>query len=106
MTESRENKGLSRTDSKPLPIVKGARVAAGGRTGRTVALATPERVRASIKTGMLVTLLEDFASGKKECEPHQITAAVALLRKVLPDLQATMISGDPQLPLTIITRCE
>jgi len=66
----------------------------------------PERVRLSIKTGMLVSMLEDIATGKKPAESHQVTAAVALLRKVLPDLQATMISGDPNLPLTIITRAE
>ena len=54
---------------------------------------------------MLVARLQRIANGEQD-EPYQVTAAIALLRKVLPDLQATMISGDPQLPLTIITRAE
>lgn len=65
-----------------------------------------ERLRQTIRTSMLLTLLEDVADGTKQADPHQVTAAVALLRKVLPDLQATMISMDPARPLTIITRCE
>jgi hypothetical protein len=81
---------------------------AGKRTGRgrPAGYVTPERVRAQIKTAQLVKMLTDTANGVKQVEPHQVTAAVALLRKVLPDLQATLLSGDPQLPLTIITRAE
>lgn len=65
-----------------------------------------ERARQAIQTGQLVGLLHRIANGEKKVEPHQVTAAIALLRKVLPDLQATMVSGDPQLPITIITRLE
>lgn len=59
-----------------------------------------------IQTGMLCSLLQRIASGEKEAEPHQVTAALGLLRKVLPDLQATLLSGDPNMPITIITRAE
>jgi len=59
-----------------------------------------------IKTGVLIGLLHRIASGEKQVEPHQVTAAIALLRKVLPDLQATAVSGEVQLPVTIITRLE
>jgi len=92
----------SRVDSKPLPVVRGRRASGVQRpvAGR------PERLRLTIQTGMLLSLLEDIAAGKKQVESHQVTAALGLLRKVLPDLQATMISGDPNLPLTIITRAE
>jgi hypothetical protein len=87
--------------SKPLPVAPGKR----GR-GRVAGYTQPERARAAIKTGALIKMLTDTANGVKQVEPHQVTAAVALLRKVLPDLQATLLSGDPQLPLTIITRAE
>jgi hypothetical protein len=59
-----------------------------------------------IKALALVRLLHNVADGKKQVEPHQVTAAVALLRKVMPDLQATLIGGDPALPITIVTRME
>jgi len=81
-------------------------VVAGKRRGRPAGHSVPERVRTQIKTALLVTRLHKIACGEVEAEPHQVTAALGLLRKVLPDLQATLISGDPQLPLTIITRAE
>jgi hypothetical protein len=92
----------SRAGSAPLPIVKGRRTSRRLLANGTSA----ERVRQSIKAGMLVKTLQDIADGKKDAQAHQVTAALGLLRKVLPDLQATLISGDPQLPLTIITRLD
>ncbi len=92
----------SRKGSKPLPIVKGRRTARHLLTHGTSA----ERVRATIKAAMLVQMLQDTANGTKKVEPHQVTAALGLLRKVLPDLQATLLSIDPQSQLTIIMRDE
>ena len=74
--------------------------------GRPPGQRTSERARESIKTGMLVALLVEFASGKRDCQPHQVTAALGLLRKALPDLQAVTLAGDANAPLTIITRLE
>jgi hypothetical protein len=71
------------------------------RDGHTT---SAERARMHIKALSLVRLLHKVADGKKQVEPHQVTAAVALLRKVMPDLQATLIGGDPARPITIITR--
>lgn len=88
--------------SEPHAVIAGPRKRAGGRPAGYV---TPERARQLIKTSMLVARLQRIANGEP-AEPYQVTAAIALLRKVLPDLQATMISGDPQLPLTIIMRDE
>ncbi len=93
----------SRAGSAPLPVVGGRRKYRGN-IGREHG--TSERVRQSIRAGMLVKTLQDIADGKKDAQAHQVTAALGLLRKVLPDLQATLISGDPQLPLTIITRLD
>lgn len=39
-------------------------------------------------------------------EPSQVTAALGLLKKYKPDLQAITISGDDERPLRIITRAE
>lgn len=57
--------------------------------------------RERIKTGMLVKRLEDLSEGKIEMPPHAVTAALGLLRKVLPDLAATTISGDKKNPLVV-----
>lgn len=45
-------------------------------------------VRDRIQTQKLVTFLEDHVFTGKEVKKTQVSAAVALLRKVLPDLQS------------------
>jgi len=45
-----------------------------------------EKSRAKIQNGMLTKRLILYVNGKIKLEPAQVTAAVALLRKVLPDL--------------------
>jgi hypothetical protein len=74
--------------------------------GRPPGSRTCERAREAIKSGQLIALLNEFASGKRECAPHQVTAALGLLRKAVPDLQSVTLAGDANAPLTIITRLE
>jgi hypothetical protein len=45
-----------------------------------------EKNRAKIQNGMMVKRLILYVNGKISLEPAQVTAAVALLKKVLPDL--------------------
>ena len=85
---------------QPLPAGRGRRPV----QSRGSATQSAERARQHIKALTLVRLLHRVADGSKAVEPHQVTAAVALLRKVMPDLQATLIGGDPALPITIVTR--
>lgn len=49
-------------------------------------------VRDKIQASALITRLERIAQGKVTAEPHQVTAALGLLKKVLPDLTATDLS--------------
>ena len=37
---------------------------------------------------MLINRLTDFVKGEVKMEPHQVTAALGLLKKSLPDLSA------------------
>lgn len=53
----------------------------------------PANVRERIKTSMLVNRLTDHALGKIKMEASQVRAIEILLRKTLPDLQATELSG-------------
>ena len=56
-----------------------------------------ERTRAKIQTSQIVNRLEKFVDGKVEMSAAQVTAALGLLRKTLPDLQATEHSGKVEL---------
>lgn len=64
---------------------------------------TPQKVRDRIRTRLLAKRLEDHVLGKQEMTKTQVTAATALLKKTLPDLQSidTTIHGDPAAPLVI-----
>lgn len=53
--------------------------------------------REAIQTSMLIKRLDDYALGNVKMEPGQVTAALGLLRKSLPDLSAieqTNINAD------------
>ena len=49
-----------------------------------------QSTRQKIKTTQLLNRLQDFASGKKgvDMSPAQVNAALGVLRKALPDMQA------------------
>jgi hypothetical protein len=67
-----------------------------------------ERTRARIQTTHLLNRLQLFINSKVELQPHQVTAALGLLRKTMPDLAAIEHSGEvkqtyivsPELPTT------
>ena len=54
---------------------------------------TPDIVRERIKTSMIVNRLTDHALGNVEMTTSQVTAALGLLRKSLPDQSAVTHSG-------------
>ena len=58
-----------------------------------------DEVRTKIQTSQLINRLQDHAIGGAELTPTQIKAVEILLRKTLPDLSATEISGDEDAPL-------
>lgn len=53
----------------------------------------PEEVRQKIQTSQLVNRLTAFINGEIELSPHQVTAALGLIRKTMPDLTAVAHSG-------------
>ncbi len=53
----------------------------------------PEEVRQKIRTSQLVNRLNSFVNGEIELSPHQVTAALGLIRKTMPDLSAMAHSG-------------
>jgi len=53
----------------------------------------PEEVREKIKTSQIINRLNLLIRGKITMTPHQVTAALGLLKKTMPDLTATTVSG-------------
>jgi len=58
-----------------------------------------ERTRAKIQTSQIINRLESFVSGDVEMSGPQVTAALGLLKKTLPDLSNVEVSGDPENPV-------
>lgn len=59
--------------------------------------------RDRIKTSMLINRLESHIEGKVDMPATAVTAALGLLRKTLPDLQATTVTGADGGPVIIVT---
>jgi hypothetical protein len=59
--------------------------------------------RDKIKTANIINRMQKVALGEVEGSQVSVNAAIALLRKVLPDLQATQHSGDADQPVTLRT---
>jgi hypothetical protein len=74
----------------------GARTGAGRPIGTGVSFSreTIDRIRAKIQTDKLIQRLEDLACGAIEMPPHAVTAALGLLRKVMPDTATVEHSGE------------
>ena len=59
---------------------------------------SPEH-RIKIQNSKILSTLIEHAEGAKELSPSQVTAGLGLLRKVMPDLASTQITGDPENPV-------
>lgn len=53
-----------------------------------------EAIREKIRSSQLVNSLENHVFGKKKLEASQVTAALGLLKKTVPDLSQVSGSGD------------
>jgi hypothetical protein len=62
-----------------------------------------ELTRKKIQVTQIINRLTDCLTGKVEMTPSQIRAAEILLKKALPDLAATQITGANDGPLMVVT---
>ena len=53
-----------------------------------------ERTREKIKASMLINRLSDFVEGKIELSGPQVTAALGLIKKVVPNQQSVLYDGN------------
>ena len=58
-----------------------------------------EEHRVKIQNSNVLNALVEHVEGKREMSSTQVTAGIALMRKVLPDLSNTEISGTDDAPL-------
>lgn len=58
-----------------------------------------EAHRVKIQNSNILNALVEHVEGKREMSSTQVSAGVALLKKVLPDLQVTQHQGDPDNPM-------
>ena len=64
------------------------------RRGRAPGFRMPDEHRDKIKVSNLINYLQEHAQGKREMTATQVTAALILLRKTMPDLAAIEHSGE------------
>ena len=65
---------------------------------RTRKIFHDEDTRKKIQAGNIINRLEKFISGEIRMEPAAVTAALGLLKKVLPDLTSVELSADVSTP--------
>lgn len=58
--------------------------------------------RVKIKNSNILNALVEHVEGKREMSSTQVTAGIALLKKVMPDLANIQHSGDAQNPVSMI----
>lgn len=63
-------------------------------------------VRDKIQASQLVNSLEDHVLNDKEMTKSQVSAALGLLKKCIPDLSVTTVGGDDENPLRMVHKIE
>lgn len=58
--------------------------------------------RVKIQNSNILNALIEHVSGKREMSATQVSAGLGLLKKVLPDLQSTTITGEEGGPIQLV----
>lgn len=71
--------------------------------GRKPGFKMTEEHRTKISKSQILKRLIEFSEGKEDVDmaPHQVTAALGLLKKVMPDMTTNEMTGDPDQPIAI-----
>lgn len=72
--------------------------------GRKPGFRMSDEHRVKIQNSNILNALVEHVEGKREMGASQVTAGIALLKKVLPDLSAVEVSGDKDNPLNVVTQ--
>lgn len=69
--------------------------------GRKPGFVMSQEHRDKIKNSNILNALIEHVEGGREMSSTQVTAALGLLKKALPDLQSVEIGSDPEKPMRI-----
>jgi hypothetical protein len=69
------------------------------KRGRMPGFRMSEEHRTKIQNSRILRVLIDHVEGREEISSARVTAALGLLKKVLPDLQSVTVAGDPETPI-------
>jgi hypothetical protein len=61
-----------------------------------------DKTRERIQKSKLANQLISYVLGETKLEPAQVTAGLGLLKKVLPDLSAVTVAGNPDSPVKMV----
>lgn len=67
--------------------------------GRQPGFRMSEEHRAKIQNSSILNALIEHIEGRREMSSTQVTAALGLIKKVLPDLQSVEVGSDPDKPM-------
>jgi hypothetical protein len=65
-----------------------------------------EEHRVKIQNSNILNALIEHACGEREMSATQVSAGLGLLKKCMPDLAATQISGDEENPVNLVHKIE
>lgn len=74
--------------------------------GRKPGFRMTDEHRAKIQNSNILNALMEHVEGKREMSATQVSAGLGLLKKVMPDLASTQISGDDENPIRVIQKIE
>ena len=69
--------------------------------GRTAGFRMSDEHRTKIANSQILKCLIEHAVGEREMSATQVSAGLGLLKKIMPDLAATTISGDEDNPVQL-----
>jgi hypothetical protein len=72
------------------------------KRGRQPGFVMSDEHRVKIQNSNILNALIEHAEGRREMSPSQVSSGLGLLKKVLPDLAAVEIAGDPTKPVKLV----
>lgn len=74
--------------------------------GRKPGFRMSDEHRVKIQNSNVLNALIEHVEGEREMSSSQVTAGVALLKKVMPDMTESMIKGDEDNPVAVVHKIQ
>ncbi len=74
------------------------------KRGRKSGFRMTDEHRGKIQNSSILNALIEHVEGRREMSATQVSAGLGLLRKCLPDLSSTAVTGDEGGPVSVVIR--